>query len=119
MRILIAAAIAAIAAPAAAQTVGWTPDPMAQLRSENAAALNRLTDRNRALADQRAAFAAAQRARTSATLQTLESRRSPSLAPAPFDAQMSAAADAIARRQTEELAASNARILAIRPASEE
>lgn len=119
MRILIAAAIAGIAAPAAAQTVGWIPDPMAQLRSENAAALKRMNDRQRALADERAAYAAAQRARTTATIQALESRRGADLAPAPFDAAMSAAAETIVRHQDEALAASNARILAIKPASEE
>ena len=126
MRSLLAAAVlASIAAPAMAQTSVWTSDPMARIRDQNAALNSQQADRQRALADQRAAFAASQRARTQSLIQSIEAQRqvniapAPAVLPAPLDTQMSAAADAIARRQNEELAASNARILAIKPASEE
>jgi hypothetical protein len=78
--------------------------------------------RQQALAAQRDAFAAQQRYQTQQTLQAL-SQSSPyasppvsGVAPPPLDAQLAADAERIRILQDQQLAASNARILAIRPA---
>ena len=120
MRIAVAAVLVLAAAPAAAQI--RPDDPMERLRLENRLAAEQDLIRQQSLAAEREAFVARQRARTADTLQMLEQSRPPLpliASPAPLDARMAADAEAIARRQASELAAGNARILAIRPASED
>ncbi|MDQ0465797.1 hypothetical protein QO010_003589 [Caulobacter ginsengisoli] len=78
--------------------------------------------RQQALAAQRDAFAAQQRYQAQQTIQALKqtspyaSPPVPGLKPPPLDAQLAADAERIRILQDQQLAASNARILAIRPA---
>lgn len=108
---MTAGALLALAGPAFGQA-GLTPAE--SLRLENQRAMERSMDRQRSLSAERESFAREQRARTGYNLQSL---RGPVAVGAP-DARIAADEEAMARRRAEALAASNARILAIRPASE-
>ena len=114
--ILIAAAVAG---PAAAQS------SFDIIHAENRLAARQDIARQRALADDREALVIENRARTAAALAVLHEQRiaapvtAEPLAPAPLDPQMAADAESIARLQAQALARSNARILAIKPASED
>jgi len=119
MRLIAFAALATLASPAAAQ-VGRVDD----VHVENRIAIQQDIARQQALAADRQTFALGLRARTRAQLDTLrtgqilaQSRAEP-LPPVPLDPRMSADAEAIATAQDRLLAASNARILAVKPASE-
>jgi hypothetical protein len=103
-------------AAVAQSTPGFT-----QLQNDAAAQELELA-RQQALAAQRDAFAAQQRYQAQQTIQTLQ-QASPyasppisGLPPAPLDAQLAADAERIRILQDQQLAAGNARILAIRPA---
>jgi len=111
MRIALALVTAMLASPAAAQNT------FEDIRLRNALGMQQDLARQQSLAAQREAFAASQRAGASARIQSLAIRPAP-VTPAPLNAQMLADAEVIARIQDQALAASNARILAIKPASQ-
>ncbi|HEX5777009.1 MAG TPA: hypothetical protein VFX95_10065 [Caulobacteraceae bacterium] len=110
---------AAIACPAAAQSA------FDIIHAENRLAARQDIARQRALAADREALVIENRARTAAALDLLREQRiaasmtAEPLTPAPLDPQMAVDAETIARLQAEALARSNARILAIKPASED
>ena len=108
----------AVALPTAAQT------SFDILHAENRLAVQQDLARQSALAADREALATLNRARTAAALETLREQRimAPTAEPAalaPLDPKIAADAETIARLQGEALARSNARILAIKPASED
>lgn len=116
---LLAMLTAGLAGPVAAQT---TPGFVQLQRDSSLQDLEMA--RQRALAAQRDAFAADQRYRAQQTIQSL-SQSSPyaspplgGVRPAPTDAQFAAEAERLRALQDQELAASNARILAIARQSE-
>lgn len=113
MRIpLLVFLIAALASPAAAQIYR-------DLHLENRLALQHETARQRALAADRELMVLESRARTAASLQSLESARlttslpEQSLASAPLDPQLAADIEAVANAQAKAFEESNARMRAI------
>lgn len=103
----------AIATPAAAQVSN--PRDVRDIPTENSLWAEQQRARQQTLAAERQAFAAQQRARAGASLQTLEARVAASapLQPAPLDPGLSAQAEAIANAQARFLTESNARIRAL------
>lgn len=112
---------AAAASPASAQTF------FDGLHAENRLAAQQEAVRQRALAADREALVLQSRARTAASLQVLRDQRltaaaatagEPATLP-PLDPRIAAEMETMARLQAKALAESNARILAIKPASED
>ena len=104
--------MATVASPAAAQT-------FRDIHLENRLAVQQETARQRALAADRELMVLETRARTAATLQSLEAARSTattseqSLAPAPLDARLAADLEAVAKAQAKAFEQSNVRMRAI------